>query len=349
MSEIIPTFSETQLLKQIIKYRIISIIGLGKNVGKTTTLNYMIKLIGSNYVIALTSIGRDGEKYDEVFGTPKPRIFVNSGTIIAIARNSLENTDISLEILETTDINTPLGKIVIIRALSAGFVELTGPSTNHELKQVFNKFEEFGSEVILVDGAVNRKSFAAPIITNATILATGAAISPNFEDIIHETKFIYDILSIPPIENSEIKTRVKKIDKMGIISKSNEITSFTVESTLDFPENLLARIDNQTQNLVVNGVLSNSLVERLLSKLSPHQNLTIIIPDSTKIFLDRKNFNQIQKTSWKIRVINPINLLCITVNPMSPLGYEFDPEILLGELRKRIPIPVIDVYHQYEK
>ncbi|MHA1777349.1 MAG: hypothetical protein DRO88_00240 [Promethearchaeia archaeon] len=348
MTTIFPSFSEEKLLEQILHHQIISIIGLGKNVGKTTTLNYLINLLSPNQKIAVTSIGRDGEKYDEVFGTPKPRIYINEGTILALARNSLENSDISIEILESTMINTPLGNIIIVRALSAGYVELTGPSTSHELKKVFNIFQQFGSEIILVDGAVNRRSFASPIITNATILATGASISPNFDEIILETEFFAKILTIPALEKTRIKKLVDQIPKIGIINEDNNVISFSVQSSLDLPDSMLELIDEKTRYFIVKGVFSNSLLDKLFSTISPHQPLTIVIPDSTKIFLDRNRFNLLQKTKWELKVLKAIRLLCITVNPTSPLGYEFNRTLLLQELRRRISVPIFDVYQGFE-
>ena len=55
----------TNFLNEINKCKIISIIGLAKNVSKTTTLNYIIKNL-EGYRLGLTSIGRDGEKYDVI-------------------------------------------------------------------------------------------------------------------------------------------------------------------------------------------------------------------------------------------------------------------------------------------
>ena len=76
-----PTLSEL-----IRPYRSISIIGMCKNAGKTTVLNQIIKEVkGSGRILALTSIGRDGEDKDLVTGTKKPGIHVEEGTLVATA------------------------------------------------------------------------------------------------------------------------------------------------------------------------------------------------------------------------------------------------------------------------
>jgi len=63
----------TLLIEAIKKYKVISIIGLAKNVSKTTTLNHIINLLRDMLTIGITSIGRDGEPYDAITELPKPK------------------------------------------------------------------------------------------------------------------------------------------------------------------------------------------------------------------------------------------------------------------------------------
>ena len=91
-------------------YKRMSIIGMEKNVGKTTVLNQLIEDIGMKKIVGLTSIGRDGEDTDVVTNTHKPRIYVFPGTLVATARDCLRNCDITREILYTTDFSTPYGE-----------------------------------------------------------------------------------------------------------------------------------------------------------------------------------------------------------------------------------------------
>lgn len=79
------------MLYELIKpYSSVSLIGMCKNAGKTTVLNRLIKdCRRMDEGIALTSIGRDGERSDLVTNTKKPEIFVYDGTIIATAEKLL--------------------------------------------------------------------------------------------------------------------------------------------------------------------------------------------------------------------------------------------------------------------
>lgn len=68
--------------KFIENYKRISIIGMEKNVGKTTLLNKLIADIGKTKKLGLTSIGRDGEDIDVVTNTDKPRIYVRKVVLL---------------------------------------------------------------------------------------------------------------------------------------------------------------------------------------------------------------------------------------------------------------------------
>ena len=118
---------QTALWKSIINTRTLSIVGMCKNAGKTTVLN---RLLSESHgrVLGLTSIGRDGESTDVVTGTEKPGIFIPEGTLFATAKDMLSLCDVTQEIVYTTGIPTPLGEVVLVRARSAGSVQLAGPS-----------------------------------------------------------------------------------------------------------------------------------------------------------------------------------------------------------------------------
>ena len=190
-------------LKEINKYKIISIIGLAKNVSKTTTLNYLIKNL-KGFKLGLTSIGRDGEKYDVITELPKPRIFIKKGTIVATARQSFEASEVRIEILKTTEFNTPLGEILILKALSDGFIELAGPSINKNLQEICLELMNLGCDLILIDGAFDRRSYATPSISDATILSTGASVSEDMQNVINLTVHTIELLNLESEEDNEI-------------------------------------------------------------------------------------------------------------------------------------------------
>ena len=86
------------------KYKTVSIVGMAKNAGKTTALNYLIEeAMDEGIVLGITSTGRDGESTDLVTGTDKPRVFLDTDTIVSVPEKLYELADAGLEILKMTE------------------------------------------------------------------------------------------------------------------------------------------------------------------------------------------------------------------------------------------------------
>ena len=334
------------IFDMIKKYDSISIIGMNKNVGKTTTLNHILREARGKISLGLTSIGRDGEELDQVTETEKPKIYIEKGTIIATAKQCLLNSDITREILKTTGFNTPMGEIIICRALSDGYVDLGGPSVNSYMTLICDELKRFGSELVIVDGALNRKTFASPSITNATILSTGAALSKSMVKVIEETSHTVKLLSLENEENDEVlklANEVLRIGRIGIIHKDNTIKMLEAITALGSSKEIVEYLDENTSYVVIKGVVSDNLLEDIMTSTNQYKGVIFLVEDGTKIFLTRETLYKFKKQGGIIKTINPINIVCVTSNPKSPYGYEFDKHKFLDGLRNKLNIPVFDV------
>lgn len=189
----------TPLTRMLTRHASISIIGMCKNAGKTTVLNRLIGLLAKDEsrTPALTSIGRDGETVDIVTGTEKPGIWVHAGTLLATAADTLRLSDITREILSTTGMRTPMGEVVLLRALSGGFVQLAGPSTAEQLARLSGMLRASGADIVLIDGALSRKSLGAPAVSEAVILCAGASYHPDLDRVVRDTAYACALLSLP--------------------------------------------------------------------------------------------------------------------------------------------------------
>ena len=335
----------TNLLNNITKYSIISIIGLAKNVSKTTTLNYLIKNL-KDYKLGLTSIGRDGEKYDVITRLPKPRIFIKKGTIVATARQSFEESEVKMEILKTTEFNTPLGEILILKALSEGFIELAGPSINRYLQEICSELKNLGSDLILIDGAFDRRSYATPIISDATIVSTGASVSENMQNVINLTIHTIELLNLENEEDQEIIEISKDILKksnIGIIDKQNSIILVDVLTSLDAAKDITEKLDENSKYIVIKGAITDKLLEDLMKSTDLYKGVIFLVEDATKLFLSKKVKEKFQNKGGILKVLNPINVIAVTINPTSPYGYQFDKNKFLNMLKKNLNVPVYDL------
>ena len=198
------------LLSQLKKeYKTLSIVGMAKNSGKTTTLNYLIEeAMDEGIVLGVTSTGRDGEGTDLVTGTDKPRVFLDTGTIVSVPRKLYELADAGLEILGMTNYSTALGQIMLCRVAESGYVQIAGPVNTKGQKEMCREMLAYGAELILIDGAVDRRSVAAPDTSDAIILATGAVLSRSMKKVVETTVHIVNLYQLPVLDDGKARDKI---------------------------------------------------------------------------------------------------------------------------------------------
>lgn len=334
------------ILERIKGHKTISIIGMDKNVGKTTVLNYILNEARGKMSLGLTSIGRDGEDSDRVTYTEKPKIYIEKGTYVATAKQCLLNSDITKEIIKTTGINTPMGEVIITRALSDGYVELGGPSINSDMKNICHDLLEYGSELVIVDGALSRKTLASPVVTEAAILSTGASLERSINKVVDSTSYIVKLLSLETENDKkilELCREIRKSSKIGFIYEDKTIKCLDILTSLEASREICENLKEEVSHVVIKGIASDKLLRDIMKSTEKYKGVTFLIEDGTKCFAERETFYKFQKQGGILKVLNKISLICITCNPKSPYGYEFDRHKFLDELRKNISLPVFDV------
>lgn len=338
---------QMSLLKSNIDaYQCISIIGLDKNVGKTTVLCHLIEMLKGS-PLGITSIGRDGETQDLVHGTNKPPIYIPSQTIVATAKKNLMNSDITKEILLTTGIHTPMGEIIIARAKSSGYMDLAGPSHNQQIGTLCESLIIEGCEKIIVDGAISRRAIASSEKMEGTILVTGAAFSPNMYQVVNHTKLVVEMLTLKQPDETIInlyENNMKEL-RVGYVDCNNGFRGLHITTTLNNQTNIVHELKEKDRYLFIKGAVTQKLLELLIKNRLKVKGLTLVVQDGTKTFTDYQTVSLLKKCGIIIKIIHPINLLAVAYNPTSPYGYSFDEEEFYTALRKEINngVPVINV------
>ncbi|WP_027701789.1 hypothetical protein [Metaclostridioides mangenotii] len=334
------------ILDEILRYNSLSIIGNYKNVGKTTTLNYILKeCLNKNIVLGLTSIGVDGEGLDVVTKTQKPSIYVNKDTIVATATNLALSSDITKEILELTGITTPMGNIVIFRSLSDGYVELAGPSINTQIKYICERIKYYGADLSMVDGALSRKTLGSPSITDSTIFCSGAVIDKDINKAVEKIVYEANILNLSKTNDEKFYEIYEnlKTHKVSLVNKDYSFKFIDIKTTLNSSKEIIKRVDKNTKYVVVDGIVSNEFINNFIKSGNEYKNITILVSDSTKIFLDKEIFDKFIKLKGDIKVINKVNLIGISINPTSIEGYSFDNKYFIERIQNKIDIRVFNV------
>jgi len=329
----------------------VAIVGMAKNVGKTVTLNYLVKqAIRQGLCLGLTSVGRDGEKRDEVFHTPKPRIFAPAGCLLATARGTLKHCEIDIEMIKDTGFSTAMGTVMIGRARESGYVELAGPTLIKHHRVLQEEMLFFGADLVMVDGALDRVSSATPSLGQGIILATGVVLGASVDVVMEKTRDRIKRFTLPPVDEWDLERcrLIMEHSKVALIDVAGQVTVLPAEGSLIAGEIIGQSITPLTRAVVMGGAVGNGVLEGLLASKKRGNGLCLVIRNGTCLFCDGRIWRKFLETGGSIKVVEPIRLLAITLNPTSPHGIQFPPQEFF-QLAARVlaPCPVMDVVMGY--
>ncbi len=324
-------------------YKSVSIVGLAKNAGKTVTLNYLIEEAEKSGIrIGITSTGRDGESTDLVTQTHKPSISVTEGMIVATAKKTLMLSDAKAEILETTGISTPMGEVIIVRVRQRGNIQIAGPVSASDMKKISKKLNHYGAQIVFIDGAIDRKAVSSPVITDACIVATGAVLSRDMKKVLEKTAHSIECFTLKQADNESISI-VSRHNKTCVIQNTGEVFIPDIETSITGGKKISELINEDTTQVFIKGALTTSLLKDLEGN-KYLRGIKIIIEDGTKIFADANVWNELRRKGLKVEVLSSIDVVAVTLNPLSPTGYFFDSAEFKSEMEKYLcGVKIIDV------
>ena len=302
-----------ELVSRLQQVQSMSIVGMCKNAGKTTMLNWLLAHTGRRQILGLTSIGRDGESTDVVTGTEKPSIFVPAGTLIATAKDMLRLGDVTKEILITTGIPTPLGEVIVMRARSDGYVQLAGPSITAQLREVSRMFFELGATQSIIDGALGRKSLGARNVADGIVLCTGASYNMSMDKVIEDTANFCRLMDLPKAD------------------------TLPPEAT----DGLEACLKEHGEAYIAGALTDTMVIPLLRSGLLRSSRL--VVADPSKVLLKPDTLDKLAVRDVTLQTKDAARTLCVTVNPVSAYGWKFDKDEFIDRMRQSVKVPVINV------
>ena len=328
-------------IDDILRYDSLSIVGLEKNTGKTECLKYVLdRLPVQSKRIAVTSIGIDGETIDQVTRTQKPEIVLREGMYFGTSEMHYRQRRLVSELIDVSDENTSLGRVVTARALTGGKILLSGPSSASSLKRWMDEMHRSGIELVVIDGALSRMSSASPAVSQSMILATGAAYSANMNTLVSKTAHVVELVNLDLTSDENIKKLMPLdkgvwfIDKQGRLKGLDAVTSLSRDIHFEGMEDC--------ETLYVAGALVDGFLEKVRKNKSLKQT-ELVVRDFTKVFVSPQQFRLFLKGGGRLHVLQRSKLLAVTVNPTSPSGYVLDSDTLCGRLSEAIGLPVYDL------
>lgn len=324
------------------RHRSVAIVGLAKNTGKTECLNYILRHVkDAGRRVALTSIGIDGESLDQVSQTPKPEIKVYEDMVFVTSEKHYREKRLIAEVMDISTEQTSLGRLVTARAVSPGKVLLSGPAKAESARRLIEGMRRHSVDTTIVDGALSRLSIGSPTVTDAMILATGAALSCNIPQLTRMTKYVHDRIRLPQVA-PDLAERLAPIESgVWAVDKDGEVRD------LDIPSIFMAaghkeRLFQYGNTLYVAGVVSDNFM-RFLRQQKNAAELTLVIRDFTKMFATMEAYYAYLKKGGRVKVLHSSKLLAVCVNPLAPNGYRLDSDELREAIQTSLGVPAYDV------
>lgn len=329
--------------------RRLALVGLAKNTGKTETLTAILaEHARAGTVVGVTSIGRDGEAHDVIDSRiEKPRLQLVAGSLVATTGELLRASGLAHERLARTGVRTPLGEVVLARLEQAGPVEVAGPSAAADVSAVSEAMSAHGAEQVLIDGAIDRRAASSPAVADGLLMATGAVLGQDIEQVVQSTADAVDLVRLPRAGLSGTDGGASG----GGGQAGHDEASVALERRLVLnaePAEIAALLAGNPRagTLLIDGALSERFLEGLLAARRERsgRELRIVAGDATRVFLSRRGPRWYARQGLQIEVLRTIDLKAITVNPVAPQSHRFDSQQLRGLIQDAVgEVAVLDV------
>lgn len=330
-----------ELTERLSGYKSCAVIGMEKNTGKTECLNHILAHYPSGRVIAVTSIGVDGERSDRVTETPKPEIFLREGVIFSTSETHYRQRRLDAEILGFSNEGTSLGRIVIARTRCPGKVMLSGPSTANGLRRWMGEISPWHPDFVLVDGALSRRSSASPAITEALVLTTGAAYSLHLPTLLRDTALQVEWIRLPETDLASRDALAAVEGGMRVAAADGEWYDPGLTTALNL-RNHKWPSGSGARAVFFAGAFTDAIANALMN-VPFFSEAEIVVRDFTRIFLSPQVYRLLVNKGFRISVLWRASIAAICVNPHSPTGYVMDSERLCAAMAEAVRLPVYDL------
>lgn len=336
--------SDSHRLNWAPSWRRIAFVGVAKNSGKTTTLNFALGQVARRgESVALMSLGIDGESTDALLGTSKPKIFVEPGQWVVTAQKAIENCSVKLEYRHSLGFQTPLGEVFVGRVVTAGHVILAGLRHRKDVLHALEVLEREDIDRILIDGAYGRIAAASAEIADAIVVSTGAVVSADIQGIVDKTSGLIEPFRLPVVELERHRMLLERAhaQRTSLLgTEDGQMLGLPHKSALVGLSRAGTLWTDAVDAIAIPGLVSERVAELLLSVAGRRR--TLLVADGTAFHLDLRLWRRLN-AKWDIYVRKPGNIVALSVNPTGVQGNRVDREELMTALETRWPeIAVFD-------
>ena len=313
-----------------------AIVGLSKNSGKTSFLNWFIKNneFGS---VAITTTGRDGEDIDLVTNLQKPKVILPKGVYFTAFDYSFSKNSYSVKGIEKLPYRVIGKNLWLCKSLESIETEVVGPTTLKEQEHLITVLKDYGCETIFIDGSLDRKSICLSEKIANIILVVGAATG-NINEIREQSE------KIKLYEDFQ-KVETEKYEHITYAS-NDKIIDTNIKSVYSNETSIIDILKENPEWIYFSGAMTEQSWQKLKNPLLSFSGKVVFSsPLSVRIGNDElKRF--IKEKSLYSRTRFPLS--AIAVNSFSPYNAHIDADLLRKEIKKIFPNkPVYDVTETY--
>ncbi len=323
--------------------KVIAIIGLSKNAGKTSVLNWILTHCkGFDY--GVLSTGRDGEERDTVYATPKPAVHLPPNCLFCCDTSSLDAHGSAIRIIQKLPWKAGNRQLWLAESTSAIDTEIFGPSNVGAQTECIRLMQQHGAKKILVDGSIDRKSIVLSSIVNSSFLVAGASYG-SLAKIMEELRRLQRLCHIPLTSSPP---SIAMQSKESILYKSKGRWMDTGARSLIGHESLvLDLLQQNVAQIYIPGAFTSSSYGKLARAIDSSDTV-IVIRHPHVLQLDGGTVERFLRI-YKLRTLNPLIISLIALNTSAVGAEPLDAERMRVEVKQEFSgYLVMDIMEGYD-
>lgn len=315
---------------------IYAIAGISKNCGKTSFLNWLSTQL-ENIKLGILTTGRDGETTDLVYGNSKPSVNLSANTIFSTTSDSIEKLGSAIEILYKLPFQAGTKSLWLLKALRDIETEIVGPANAESQIKVAELMQDYGADLVLIDGSIDRKSIALSNKIKGVFLVIGGSYGA-IDKIYSELYKLSQLTLINHFNNES-----QKLNERYVSYYKDKTWHETEYNSLLGNEQSIIDLIYQVNPIKL--YISGAITDTILHKINPalKQIKSVIIRHPLQMHLTNAN-QKLFLASNDVLALSIFKITAVVVNSWSVKGNHLDSKKLRFEIRKMLPtLPVIDI------
>jgi hypothetical protein len=187
-------------------------------------------------------------------------------------------------------------------------------------------------------------------------MSTGAVLADEIEEVVRQTREAVELVRLTTVQSDgEHGARLSELALLAghsslLAGERGEPAVLPPRLALTAGARELGELLDRSPDarwLLLAGALPERFLAELLAALRRRgRELTLVVADATRVFLSERGIDWYARQGIHVRVLRPIELLALTVNPVAPQSHRLDSAELRALLAQDLgELPIFDVLH----